>query len=86
MGHISLSGETLFKILNFPVSNTFLLTVILSAGIFLFFLCFFKKSMFPSKIQNFLEWILEGFYNFIDSITETKKEQGNFPFLLLCLY
>jgi F-type H+-transporting ATPase subunit a len=77
---ISLFPEKIFEIYNFPITSTFLLSLIL--GIFLFFFFYFglKKKIVPNYLQAFLEWILESLFNYMDGITgERKKTLEIFP-------
>ena len=75
MHEISISGEKLFEILGFTVTNTYFLSSLLGLGIFLLTAIIFKKaSLIPDKIQNFLEFIFESLFNFIDSITGSREK------------
>lgn len=74
MHEITLSGEKLFEIMGFPITNTFILALLISFGIFFIFYLFFRKtSLIPNKIQNLFEWILEGLFNFMDSVTGSRE-------------
>jgi F-type H+-transporting ATPase subunit a len=74
MLHFSISGEKIFEILKFEITNTFFLTVFLTFFLILgFYLVFRKGRIIPTRIQNFFEWILESFFNFLDSITGSRK-------------
>lgn len=78
---ISIKGEKLFNIFGFAVTNTFFLSLILSLSIFLIlFIVLRQKKIIPGKIQNFFELILETFYNFINSVTNSpEKTKEIFP-------
>lgn len=78
---ISLSPETAFKIFGFPVTTTFIVTVLLSVSIFgVFSLGIRKKKVVPGFFQNAIEWALESLLNFIDSITgDRKRTEEVFP-------
>lgn len=78
---MSIEAEKMFQIGNFPVTNTFLLIILIGAFLsLLFFSAFRKKSLMPGKIQNFLEWIMESYLNFIDSVTHNRaKSEKVFP-------
>ncbi|MFA5249557.1 MAG: F0F1 ATP synthase subunit A [Candidatus Paceibacterota bacterium] len=81
MEEISIEATKLFQIGAFPVTNTFLL-ILLIGGLLslLFFLVFRKKSLWPGNTQNFLEWILESYLNFIDTVTHNRaKSEKVFP-------
>ncbi|MFA5742926.1 MAG: F0F1 ATP synthase subunit A [Candidatus Paceibacterota bacterium] len=81
MEEISIEATKLFQIGSFPVTNTFLLILMIGGFLsLLFFLVFRKKSLWPGKVQNFLEWILESYLNFIDSVTHDRaKSEKVFP-------
>jgi F-type H+-transporting ATPase subunit a len=81
MPEISISGEKLFQVFGFPVTNTFLLSLIVSAGVFLFaFLSIRAARLIPKGLQNFWEFFLETIYNFFNSITgDEKKTKEVFP-------
>lgn len=75
---ITISGEEIFEVFGFHVTNTFFFGIILSAFIMSLFVSSFRKAkMIPGKMQNLCETILEALFNFFDSITgnrETTKE------------
>ncbi|MCD6094810.1 F0F1 ATP synthase subunit A [bacterium] len=81
MPDITISGEKLFGLFGFDITNTFLLSLIIEILIFAVFYFVFKNRKFiPSRLQNFAEWILESIFNFIDSITrDRKKTKEIFP-------
>ena len=73
---ISIPPEQVFELFGFPVTSTFLLTLVVAFLIFLVFSVVLKKPrLIPKKIQNFLEYLLEGLFNYINSITATKEKQ-----------
>lgn len=78
---ISIAGEKLFEVFDFPVTNTFLLTLIISFGVSVFtFFVFKNKNMIPKGLQNFWEFLLESLYNFFNSITgDLAKTKKIFP-------
>jgi F-type H+-transporting ATPase subunit a len=78
---ISIGAEKLFEIGGFTVTNAFLLAVLIGGLLsLLFFLAFRNKELKPGNIQNFLEWILESYLNFIDSVTHDRaKSEKVFP-------
>lgn len=75
---ITISGEEIFEVAGLPITNTFFLGLILSLSISILFVFSFRKAkVIPGKFQNFCEAILEGLFNYFDSITgsrETTKE------------
>lgn len=70
---VAISGEKIFEIFGFPITNTFALSLIISFLMIIFFLVFFKKIFLPNKTQNFFEWILETLLNFTDSLTGSRE-------------
>jgi F-type H+-transporting ATPase subunit a len=71
---IKIAGEEIFEVLGLGVTNTFLLGLIIAAGLFLFsFLSTRAQNMVPKKLQNFWEMILESLYNFFGSIAGDKE-------------
>lgn len=78
---ISLSPEVLFNIGWFPVTNSFVWTLVLS--VFLMLVTFFVgkgSKIVPGRLQNFMELILEGAYSFVKSVIGTdKKARKIFP-------
>ncbi|MFH1180858.1 MAG: F0F1 ATP synthase subunit A [bacterium] len=72
---ITISGEKIFEVFNFPVTNTLLLSFVITFSIIAAFSAVFKKAAFlPGRLQNFFEWILESLYNFFHSITLSKEK------------
>jgi F-type H+-transporting ATPase subunit a len=87
---ISLFPEKIFEILNFPITSTFLLSLVMGFFLFLIFYFGLKKKIVPNYFQAFLEWILETLLNYVDGITgERKKTLEIFPltsFLFLFIF
>lgn len=76
---ISLAPETIFHIVNFPVTNTFLMALTLSAIIIVSVLFLRKRlRLVPSGFQNIVEYVLETFLNLIDGITQDRKQTQKF--------
>ncbi|MFA5247787.1 MAG: FoF1 ATP synthase subunit a [Patescibacteria group bacterium] len=80
---ISLSPEILFYIGFFPVTNSFLSMLALSAGLVLFSLIGVKRLKdVPSKIQSVAELVFEGSWNFaLSTIGDEKKTRKIFPYV-----
>lgn len=78
---ISLVGEKVFEVFGISITNTFLLTLIVSIGVFFFvFLSLRPGKLLPKKLQNFWEFVLESLYNFFNSITgDVEKTRQIFP-------
>ncbi|MGE4555159.1 MAG: F0F1 ATP synthase subunit A [Candidatus Paceibacterota bacterium] len=72
---ISIAPEKLFDFLDFPITNSFLLALIVSIVLIgVFFFAFKKKKIIPNSFQNFFEWILESLLGYVDSITNDRKK------------
>ncbi len=90
--NISLSPEVLFNIGWFPVTNSFIWTLVLSLFLIVTTIVIGKKlKMIPGGTQNFVELIIEESYSFVKSIIGTdEKAKKVFPlvftmFLLILL-
>jgi len=73
MEEISVAAHTLFEIGGISITNTSVWTILITlalAAVFAF--VFAKDKIIPGKVQNFLEFILESFLNFCDSITQSR--------------
>lgn len=79
--NISLSPEVLFSIGSFPVTNAFFWSVFLVLVLIGFTLYINKtKKQVPNRVQGFVELILEGAYDFTNSIVgNEKKTRKIFP-------
>jgi F-type H+-transporting ATPase subunit a len=80
---VFLAPEVLFHIGNFPITNSFFWSILLSAGLMLgaIKLRYSLKEQ-PGSIQNFIEAFLEGSFKFIGTIN-TNKEQARKIFPLV---
>lgn len=69
MENITLASNILFSIGSFPVTNTFLWTVVASVFLMVFFVLVAKRMKnVPSGTQNVIEMLLEGAYSFTESV------------------
>lgn len=85
---ISLSPEILFYIGSWPISNTFFWSVfvILFLAVGSFFLRR-RLRLIPGKFQNLLEMLVEGAYDFIESIVGNKiKARRAFPLIFTMFF
>ncbi len=84
---ISLTPETIFHFGSFPITNTFLITLIISAIIIVTSL-FLKKNLkiIPTGFQNIIEYILESFLNLIDSVTHDREQTKKFFPLVVTIF
>ncbi|HRR39345.1 MAG TPA: F0F1 ATP synthase subunit A, partial [Candidatus Paceibacterota bacterium] len=72
---ISIAAEKLFDVFGFPITNTFLLTLIIGLCVVLLsFFAFKKKKIIPDSLQNFFEWAFEALLGYVDSITNDRKK------------
>lgn len=81
MLHIALSGEEIFRIGNFVITNTLLTTWVVMA--ILFGLAFFVSqnlSLVPGRFQSFIEFVVGGLYSTFESILG-KNVKKFFPIL-----
>ncbi len=78
---ISLSPDILFYIGNFPVSNTFFWSLIVTIFLIVIFVYVGQKMKDrPSGLQNIIEVLMEGSYSFIESVIGPgKKARRIFP-------
>lgn len=74
MLHISVKAQEVFHIGNFPITNSLLSTFILII-IFIILLFTFNFNPAKNKIQFFISFILNMFYEFIESITGDKTRE-----------
>lgn len=76
---ISLVPETITNIGGFPLTNTFLMTIVVSILIITGSLILNKKNtLVPRGFQNLVEVILEGLLNLVDGVTGDKKQSRRF--------
>jgi F-type H+-transporting ATPase subunit a len=76
---ISLAAEKLFNIGNFPVTNTLVVTVVLSAVIIITSIILKNKLKFiPRGFQNIIEYVLESLLNLVDSVTQDRNQTKKF--------
>jgi F-type H+-transporting ATPase subunit a len=79
--HISVEAEEIFKFLGFPITNSFLCTLILSAFFFLFALWYsYQNKKRPSRLKILVDFILESLLKFFESVAG-KKAREFFPLL-----
>jgi len=81
ISEISISAKKIFEVSNFPITNTFIWALIGGGFIFLLFCFGMKKGkILPTSLQNFVEWILENLFNYVDGIVgDRKKTEEIFP-------
>jgi F-type H+-transporting ATPase subunit a len=84
MEEISVAAPVLFQISGIAITNTTFWLILIAVGLAVFFASVFGKAkIVPGKVQNFLEFILEAFLDFCDSITGARaKALDIFPFAM----
>jgi len=80
--NISLAPDVLFFLGGFPVTNTFIWSLVISPVFnYSVWLSYRSLKLIPGKFQNFLEALIEGSYEFVESIMGPgKKAQRVYPF------
>lgn len=81
--NISISAEKLFEVWGFPVTNTVVLTLIISVGLMVFSTLFFKKlSLVPGKFQSAVEAVFEALWGLvIDVAGDARLARKFFPLI-----
>lgn len=73
--NISLSPEILFHLWSFPVTNALLWSFFLSFSLIFFSIYLYKtKKDVPGRVQGITEVLLEGAFNFVQSVIGTEKK------------
>ncbi|MEA3323134.1 MAG: F0F1 ATP synthase subunit A [Patescibacteria group bacterium] len=76
---ISLVPEVITYIGGFPITNTFLMTIVVSSMIIVGSYLFTRKqALVPRGFQNFVETILEGLLGLVDSVTGDRAQSRKF--------
>lgn len=84
---ISLAAEPIFHIGSFPVTNTLLMTLILSLTIIIAFVILSQKlKLVPKGFQNLIEYVFEAFLNLIDSVTQDRKQSNKFFPIVITIF
>lgn len=84
---ISLSAESLFHIGSFPVTNTLIVTLILSAVIIISSLIMRSRlQIIPRGFQNIFEYVMEAFLDLVDSVTQDKDQSKKFFPLVMTIF
>lgn len=80
---ISLAPEIIFHMGHFPVTNSLLMTLVISAIIIISsFILRWNLKLIPSGFQNIIEYVVEAFLGLIDSVTQNKNQTKKFfPFV-----
>ncbi len=79
--HVPLKPDVLFEVGQFAVTNSMLVTWIVAIGIIIFAQAATRNiKAVPTGKQNFLEWLVEGIYKFLESIIGTDLVRRTFWF------
>ena len=84
---ISLAPESIFFIGSFPITNTVLVTLLLSLFIIVSsFILRSKLQLIPKGFQNIVEYVLEAFLNLIDGVTQNREQSRKFFPLVMTIF
>ena len=84
---ISLAPESIFFIGSFPITNTVLVTLLLSLLIIASsFILKSKLQLIPKGFQNIVEYVLEAFLNLIDGVTQNREQSKRFFPLVMTIF
>jgi F-type H+-transporting ATPase subunit a len=79
--HVPLKPEILFEVGQFAVTNSMLVTWIVAIAIIIFAQSATRNiKAVPAGKQNFVEWLVEGIYNFLESIIGSDLVKRTFWF------
>lgn len=85
---LSLSPEILFYLGAWPISNSFFWSVVVT--VFLIIAAVISKwrlKQIPGRLQNLMEMLIEGAFNFIESVTGSeKKARQLFPLIFTMFF
>ncbi len=86
--NISLAPDVLFFLGGFPVTNTFIWSLVISLFLIIVFGSATRSlKLIPGKFQNFLEALIEGSYEFVESIMGPgKKAQRVYPLVFTMFF
>ncbi len=86
--NISLAPDVLFFLGGFPVTNTFIWSLVISLFLIIVFGSATRSlKLIPGKFQNFLEALIEGSYEFVESIMGPgKKTQRVYPLVFTMFF
>lgn len=77
--HISLAAEEMFKVGSFSVTNTLIMSVLITIGLFILAIIFKKKiKRTPKGLQNLVELLVEKMLNFMESVTQDRRQAVKF--------
>lgn len=82
--NISISAEPLFQLGSVTITNSILTTWIVTGLLILFAVSFSRKIKSdgkPGRLQTFVEFLIEGIANFVESIVGKRKARIFFPLI-----
>lgn len=80
--HIAVPSDTLFSIGAFPVTNTFLVTIVtILILLFCFWLAVRNPRMIPRRWQNLVEWTTELLLNLCEEVAGKENGRRFFPWV-----
>lgn len=76
----SLGSETIVEIAGFPIRNSMIMAWIAMLILIVVAVLYKRKSanLVPRGLQNFVEFLMEGLFNFFDSIVQDRKKTKMF--------
>ncbi len=78
MPHISLKAETIFKIFGFPITNSYIASLIVIGLMFLALRSYKKQSELPvgkkSTLFYIIQWVINAIYDFFKSVLGDKTD------------
>lgn len=82
--HISLKADIIGDFFGFPITNTFVTSILISIILALFVFIFSRKiSIVPSKFQLIIEGLTEGVRGYVDEVLENEKVSKKvFPLII----
>ncbi len=85
---LSLSPEILFYVGSWPISNSFFWSIIVTLFMVLVAVLATRKiGLIPGKFQNLMEMLIEGAYDFVESVTGSeKKAKQLFPLIFTMFF
>ncbi|HEX9057695.1 MAG TPA: F0F1 ATP synthase subunit A [Ktedonobacterales bacterium] len=80
--HIAVPVDTLFKIGDFPVTNTFIVTwVTIFIMLGFFYAALRNPRLVPRKVQNLVEWVVELLLNLCEEVAGKENGRRFFPWV-----
>lgn len=85
--HVVLKAEEIWNILDFPITNSLLMTWVTMAVLIIFaFSVRNSLKMIPGKLQTAVEWLFEGVLNYMSETLENEKLARKFFPLIMSIF